>query len=172
MSYACCYHLGNEWIGDGAYHYGGFGAEVRWKGLSLAADFSWAGKKYMINNDRFFCENTNFATDFNQMTSMLNVWTTPGQVTDIPKIGETVQFDTHLLENASFLRLKKLTLMYSLPGNWVRSLKLQNIAVHFTGRNLWTLTDYTGYDPEPETNVVKFFYPNTRQYEFGLEVSF
>lgn len=152
--------------------YGGFGLNARWKGLSVRADFNWAGKKYMINNDRYFIENSNFATDFNQMTSMLDIWTQPGQVTDIPKLGEELQFDTHLLENASYLRMKNLTVQYSLPTKWVRAARLQNVAFHFTGRNLLTLTNYTGYDPEPESNVVTFFFPNTRQYEFGLEVTF
>lgn len=151
---------------------GGFGLDLRWKGLALRADFTWAGKKYMTNNDRYFIENSNFITDFNQMTSMLDIWTKPGDITQIPKLGETIQFDDHLLENASFMRMKNLTLSYSLPGDFVRKARLQNVQLHFTGRNLWTVTNYTGYDPEPESNVVTFFYPNTRQYEFGIEVTF
>lgn len=51
-------------------------------------------------------------------------------------------------------------------------MRLSNLVLHFTGRNLWTVTDFTGYDPEPQTNMYKFAYPNTRQYEFGVEVSF
>lgn len=151
---------------------GGFGLQARWKGLSVSADFAWAADKYMINNDRYFIENTNFGTDFNQMTSMLDVWTTPGQITDIPAAGEQIQFDTHLLENASFLRMKNLTVRYSLPTHWVNKCKLKDVNFHFTGRNLLTFTGYTGYDPEPESNVVTFFYPNTRQYEFGIEIKF
>lgn len=151
---------------------GGFGLDASWKGLSLRADFTWAAKKYMTDNDRYFAENTDFGTSFNQMTTMLNVWTHPGQKTDIPRVGELIQFDTHLLEDASFMRLKALTLRYTLPKNWVRACKLANVNFHFTGRNLWTVTGYTGYDPEPESNVVAFFYPNTRQYEFGVEVTF
>ncbi len=152
---------------------GGFGTDLRWKGLSLKVDFNWAAKKYMINNDRYFIENNNMAMDRNQMTSMLNVWTTPGQVTDIPAAdGQVLQFDTHLLENATYLRLKTLTLQYNLPQSILNTLRVSNIGIHFTGRNLFTITDYTGYDPEPESNVVAFFYPNTRQYEFGIEVSF
>lgn len=151
---------------------GGFGTDLRWKDLSLRIDFNWAAKKYMVNNDRYFCENNNRGTSMNQMTSMLNVWTHPGQVTDIPKVGEELQFDTHLLENASFLRMKNITLQYNLPRKWMQAAKLHNVALHFTGRNLLTFTKYNGYDPEPETNVIGFWYPNTRQYEFGLEVSF
>lgn len=151
---------------------GGFGTTLRWKGLMLKADFNWAAKKYMTNNDRYFIENNNFGTSWNQMTSMLNVWQEPGQITDIPAVGQVMQFDTHLVENASFVRLKNLTLQYSLPAPLLSRLYLQGLTVHFTGRNLFTITDFTGYDPEPETNVITYFYPNTRQYEVGLEVTF
>lgn len=151
---------------------GGFGTTLSWKGLSLRADFTWAAKKYMVNNDLYFCQNNQFAQEFNQTTEMLNVWTTRGQVTDIPKPGQEIQFDTRMLENASFLRLKTLTLQYGLPKNITKKMRLENLRVHFTGRNLLTFTGYTGYDPEPETNIIAFFYPNTRQYEFGIDVSF
>lgn len=151
---------------------GGFGADVRWKGLALKVDFNWAADKYMTNNDRYFIENNNFATSYNQMTSMLNVWQKPGDVTNIPAPGQTLQFDSHLIEDASFVRLKNVTLTYSLPQNILDKLYLQGLTFHFTGRNLLTFTDFTGYDPEPETNNITFFYPNTRQYEFGLEVTF
>ena len=151
---------------------GGFGTDLRWKGLSLKVDFTWAAKKYMINNDLYFCQNTNFANAFNQSTKMLDVWTTPGQITDIPAAGQTLQFDSRWIEDASFVRLKNVTLQYNFPAPLLSKLYLEGLSVHFTGRNLLTFTDYTGYDPEPESNVVAFFYPNTRQYEIGLEVTF
>ena len=151
---------------------GGFGTDLRWKGLSLKVDFTWAAQKYMINNDLYFCQNSNFATSFNQTANMLNIWTAPGQVTDIPAAGQTLQFDSRWIENASFVRLKNLTPQYNFPAPLLSKLYLQGLSVHFTGRNLLTFTDYTGYDPEPESNVVAFFYPNTRQYEIGLEVTF
>lgn len=151
---------------------GGFGTDLRWKGLTLKVDFSWAAKKYMLNNDLYFCQNSNFATSFNQTVNMLDIWTEPGQVTDIPALGQTLQFDSRWIENASYLRLKNLTLQYNLPAPLLSKLYLQGLAVHFTGRNLLTFTGYTGYDPEPESNIVAFYYPNTRQYEIGLEVTF
>ena len=49
---------------------------------------------------------------------------------------------------------------------------MSDITFHFTGRNLWTITDFSGFDPEPQTNNIAFFYPNKRQYEFGVEVTF
>ncbi|MCF0220387.1 MAG: SusC/RagA family TonB-linked outer membrane protein [Muribaculaceae bacterium] len=151
---------------------GGFGTDVRWKGLTLRVDFNWAADKYMLNNDRYFIENANFANQFNQLKVMNTIWTKPGDVTNIAKAGEVLQFDTHLIENASYMRLKNLTLQYNFPQEWLSKIYLQNLSVHFTGRNLLTFTNYTGTDPEPETNVIAFFYPNTRQYEFGIEVTF
>ncbi len=97
----------------------------------------------------------------------------PGQITDIPKVGETIQQgDTRWLEDGSYVRLKNLTLAYNLPQNLCNKAGLSGVQVHFTGRNLLTFTDFTGLDPEPEATTVFYFYPNTRQYEFGLNVSF
>ncbi len=153
--------------------HGGFGTQVSWKGLSLQLDFAWAAKKYMINNDLWFIENpTQFGLNYNQTTHMLDIWTHPGQITDVPAYGEAWQFDTRQIQDASFLRLKNITVMYQLPSKWVSKAGMKNVALHFTGRNLLTFTDYVGYDPEPEYNLVKFAYPNTRNYEFGVEVTF
>ena len=153
---------------------GGFGATVRWKGLSASVNFAWQSGKYMINNDRFFtCNPTDFAT-FNQSVNALNMWTTPGQVTDVPAYGESLHLgeDTSWLEDASFTRLKNLTVAYDFPKALVNKWGLKGLQLHFTGRNLWTITNFSGYDPEVQSNMVQFHYPNTRQYEFGIEVSF
>lgn len=153
---------------------GGFGTDFQYKNISLNADFSFALGKYMANNDRYFFENPNsFGSTYNQSESVLNMWTTPGQITDIPAATEQIQMDDHLLENASFLRLKSLTVNYALPEKWLKKTRFMRSAKVFAvGRNLFTITKYTGYDPEPDVNVSLFGYPNTRQYVFGVEVSF
>lgn len=151
---------------------GGFGTDVKWKNFSLSADFTWAADKYMLSNDRYFIENAQFANSYNQVTDMLNIWTTPGQVTDIPKYGEQIQFDDRMVEDASFLRLKNVTFQYMMPQALTRKAKIERVNFFFTGRNLLTFTGFTGYDPEPESNLVQFNYPNTRQYVFGVEVTF
>ena len=150
---------------------GGFGTNVRWKGLALSADFNWAAKKYIMNNDLYFMQNAAMGSTFNQSVNMLNVWTKPGDVTPYPNASETIQFDDRLIEDASFLRLKTLTLTYQLPEKVLNAMHLGNVVLHFTGRNLFTVTDFSGYDPEPQVNIYQFRYPNTRQYEFGLEVT-
>ena len=152
---------------------GGFGTSFSWKGLSVTADFAWQYGKYMTNNDNYFLMNANQGTSFNQAVDMLNIWTKPGDITDIPKYGEQVQFDTHLLEDASFLRMKNLIVQYSFPKKWMQATKgIQNAKVFFVGRNLFTATKFSGYDPEPDINLVKFNYPNTRQFVFGMELTF
>lgn len=81
--------------------------------------------------------------------------------------------DDHLLENASFMRLKKLTIGYNLPQSLVQKSKfINNVNLYATGRNLLTFTNYTGYDPEPDSNVIQFNYPNTREFVFGIELTF
>lgn len=153
--------------------YGGFGTSFSWNGLTVGADLSWALGKYALNNDRLFYENAKWGMTYNQSVSMLNMWTKPGDVTDIPAATETIQMDDHLLENASFLRLKKVTIAYNLPKKVIKPMQfVSNINVFVTGRNLLTATKYTGYDPEPDTNVIQFNYPNTREFTFGAEVTF
>ena len=152
---------------------GGFGTLFMWKGLRVSADFAWAANKYMINNDKFFVENPAFGAKENQSVKMLNMWTTPGQVTDVPGAKEKIEFDDNMIEDASFLRLKNLTIMYSLPTKLLKRTKvLSGVSIFATARNLFTITKYTGYDPEPDSNLVAFFYPNTKQYVFGLEIAF
>ncbi len=152
---------------------GGFGTSFSWKGLSITADFAWQAGKYMINNDNFFLMNANMGTNYNQAVDMLNVWTKPGDITDIPRYGEAVEFDTHLLEDASFLRMKNLIVQYTFPKKWMQATKgIQDAKVFFVGRNLFTATKFSGYDPEPDVNLVKFNYPNSRQFVFGMELTF
>jgi hypothetical protein len=152
---------------------GGFGTSFQYKGLQVRADFAWQAEKYMLSNDNYFVENANFGTSYNQTTKMLNIWTKPGDVTDVPAYGEAVQFDYHLLENASFLRLKNVTIQYDLPKAWMDYTRvLKGARVYGTARNLFTITKYRGYDPEPDANLVKFNYPNTRQFIIGMELTF
>lgn len=159
---------------------GGFGVNARYKGIALRADFNWSAKKYIFNGTNWYIRDPSVAVERNTngAVELLNVWTKPGDVTDMPNRfdlygqPQTIQADSRFVENASFLRLKNLTVTYSLPKKWMDTLRLSDITFHFTGRNLITITDFTGVDPEFQANVVQMMYPNTRQYEFGVEVSF
>ena len=152
---------------------GGFSTSFFWKGFSINADFSYVLGKYTINNDAFFYNNPNFAGQLNQSTDMLDMWTTPGQVTNIPAANSELRFDTHLIENASFLRLKNLTIGYTLPENWLHKTGfIKGARIFAVGRNLLTVTNYTGADPEVDSNLQLGKYPNTKQFTIGAELTF
>lgn len=152
---------------------GGFGTNFRYKNVSLIADFAWVAGKYMMNNDDYFIANPQLATGWNQRVEMLNIWTTPGQITDIPGAKYDVQFTDQMLQNASFLRMKTLSIQYEFPKKWMQATRyIKGVKVFGIARNLFTITPFEGYDPEPDQNLVQFNYPNTRQFVFGAEISF
>jgi TonB-linked SusC/RagA family outer membrane protein len=88
----------------------------------------------------------------NQSTEVLHRWTTPGQVTDIPKAtnGDVTNSRTssRFVENGSFLRMKSTTLSYKLPESAISRLHLNKLMVYATAQNLFTITKYKGFDPE------------------------
>jgi hypothetical protein len=153
---------------------GGFGLNAGWKGLSLQADFSFALGKYLINNDRYFTENPNVFGGYNQSTTVLNYWKAPGDVTVFPAYTQQfTQFDTRLIENASFMRLKNLSIGYSIPSSILKKTNfIKNLKVFVTGRNLLTVTKYSGPDPEIDSNLTTGANPNTKQYTVGFELTF
>lgn len=153
---------------------GGFGTALSWKGLSLSAQFSWVADRWMFNNDRFFEESNGLYSAYNQSKRMLyDRWQNPGDITDIPRYGVTPQFDDRFLENASFLRLKNVSLSYILPQQLMRKTNFFNSArVYVQGQNLLTFTGFSGLDPESTANVYKAQYPMSRQFTFGVELSF
>ncbi len=154
---------------------GGFSTNFSWKGLGINADFSWIGDRYIFLNERYYTMNpANQLFNSNFETKMLDIWTTPGQVTDIPKYGTQFYFDTTVYSNASFLRLKNLSFSYSFPKKLVQKTKVLNgIKVYATGRNLLTFTKFAGYDPEVGySNATQGMYPNSRQIVFGAELVF
>ena len=153
---------------------GGFGFTASWKGLSLNADFAFVLNKYMLNIDyQFSTNNANAKQGFNQSRDMLKMWKKPGDITDIPSLATENVFDTRVLQNASFLRLKNLTLSYSLPQQWMQATRFfDSVRIYATARNLFTATKYVGGDPELDSNLALGFYPGTRQYMLGVEVSF
>ena len=152
---------------------GGFGTALSWKGLSLSAQFSWVGDRWMLNNDRYFDESNGRFMTYNQSNRLLKRWKQPGDITDIPRHGEYTEFDSRLLEDASFLRLKNLMLSYSLPKNLLKkSGFIRGLRVYAQGQNLLTFTNFSGLDPEGTTNLYAAQYPMSRQYTFGLDLMF
>jgi TonB-linked SusC/RagA family outer membrane protein len=153
---------------------GGFGFSGAFKGFYADCNFSFVKGKYLINNDRYFYENPNQFPGFNQSKTILDYWKNPGDVSKFPKYGvQFTQFDTRLIEDASFMRLKALTVGYNVPQTILkRSHFISGCKFYVTGRNLFTVTKYTGPDPEIDTNVTLGANPNTRQIAVGLDFQF
>ena len=152
---------------------GGFGTTFSWKGLSLSAQFSWVADRWMINNDRFYQESNGRFQTYNQSVKLLDRWKQPGDITDIPRHGVYMEFDDRLLEDASFLRLKNLMLSYQIPTQIIRkSGFIEGLRMYFQAQNLFTFTNFSGLDPEGVSNIYIAQYPMSRQFTFGLDLTF
>ncbi len=153
---------------------GGIQFNFQYKGLYIGADFSWVLDKWSLNNDRYFLTNPLFVlNNANGSTDLLRAWKQPGDITDVPSIESVRQFDDTLLENASFLRLKNLQIGYEFPKKWMeRTGFISGFRIYAIARNLFTITGYTGYDPEVDSNLQMGVYPNSRQFTVGAEFTF
>lgn len=155
---------------------GGLQIDFSWKRFSLQAQFSGVFKKYMINNDMYFWTNvTNIAESNKAAELVYQTWRQPGDIAKYPAIEYTEHhFDTRFIENASFVRLKGITLSYSLSQNALNTIGgvLKGVRVYVTGRNLLTWTKYRGWDPEVNSNLALGRYPNSKQFAAGIEITF
>jgi TonB-linked SusC/RagA family outer membrane protein len=151
---------------------GGFGLQGGYKGFVITVDFSYSQGKYLINNDRYFYENPFQFAGYNQSVNVLDFWKKPGDVARFPKAGvQFTQFDSRLIENASFVRLKNLSVGYNVPTRYLGKV-IKGIGFDVTFRNLITWTKYSGPDPEVDSNLSLGANPNTKQTSFGLRFTF
>ena len=152
---------------------GGFGTQISWKGLTFSAQFAWVADRWMINNDRYFDESNGRFMSYNQSARLLNRWKKPGDITDIPRHGVYTEFDSRLLEDASFLRLKNVMISYSFPQQLLKKSKVfQGLRIYAQVQNPFTFTKFSGLDPEGTSNIYAAQYPMARQYTFGLDITF
>ena len=155
--------------------YGGFSIGGGWRGFSVQADFSYVLGKTLINNDAYFYANPNVFPEQNYHKCVADFWTPENTDAEYPdwSKGYEMQFDTHMYENANFLRLKNLQVAYALPKRFLQGQNvLSGLKVTFTGRNLLTATKYSGLDPEVAGNLTLGRLGNSKQYLFGLELTF
>jgi TonB-linked SusC/RagA family outer membrane protein len=160
---------------------GGGGFQVRFKGLTLTAFLHGRAGQKVINEGRMNSEAMH-GTD-NQSTATLKRWRNEGDDTDIPRAlynyGNNYLGSDRFVENASFLRLKTLSLSYNLPKKIVRNWGLNNLNVFATGYNLFTWTNYNGQDPEVSlpgkvADLVrdKSSTPVSMRFSFGVNINF
>ena len=93
----------------------------------------------------------------------------------------TMQLIDYAVEDASFLRVQNITVGYTLPKKWMKSIFLDSVRIYFTGYNLFCFTGYDGYDPEVDTSSKKnpmcpgidyAAYPKSRTFVGGINVTF
>jgi len=141
-------------IGSGQpIHTGGFSNSFRYKGFDLGVFFSWSYGNDILNANRLVFEN-GYRYNLNQFKSVANRYnkfTNP--TSDIPcaYAGGIENFSSRVIEDGSYLRLKSVSLGYNLPKKATTALHIGDCRIYVSGENLWTLTNYSGNDPEVST---------------------
>ena len=74
-------------------------------------------------------------------------------------------------KNGAYLRLKNVTLGYTLPKKWTKKALIENLRFYVSGNNLLTFTEFKYLDPE-SPNVINGYYPQQRTFVFGVDVTF
>jgi len=117
----------------------------------------------------------------NTTTEALNRWTTSNTDTDIPMASAARGYvaSDRWIEDASYVRLKNISLGYNFPESLLSKIKLSSARIYISGQNLLTISDYKGLDPEvsyrsSNTNVGLDYgsYPNVKSYTLGLNIGF
>ena len=155
---------------------GGFGADISYKGFTLNSLFSFSADRWRQNSSLAIVEDVGLAGFANQSVSMLNAWTTPGQITDIPRLSRgglrAVDGDRYL-EDASFLRLRNVTLAYNFDSEMLAKSNLFTaVRVYVQGTNLVTWSKWRGFDPEGNGSTGFFDFPVPRSFTMGFDLTF
>lgn len=135
--------------------FGGFNNSVSYKGFDLSVFFQFMYGNKILNFTNTSLLNTGSDIQDNQSIAALHRWRQEGDVTDVPRyeLGNTFNsfHSSRFLEDGSYLRLKNISFGYNLPARWVNKAKMSGVRVFASATNLWTLTAYSGPDPEVST---------------------
>ncbi len=176
--------VGNAWPD----FYGGFNNTIRFKGFDVNAFFYFEQGAKIMNMNRFFLVHGGTQSNIGYIPEQLERWQKPGDVTDIPRLttvptnnnyGGTVQnLSSRYLEDGSFIRLRSLSVGYTVPFALLQKYKVSSLRLYVQGTNLWTGTNYSGLDPEVNSqsgtgNTKNFDWatvPQPRTIQVGLNV--
>lgn len=155
--------------------------------FSMVNDFSWKGLSLSIylqgvqGNDIFNVnnlKNEGMSSSDNQTKSVLYRWKGYGTSTVMPRAvygdpNQNNRISDRFVEDGSYLRIKNVTLSYTLPRKWTEKIKMQSARIVFSCENLLTLTKYSGFDPEVALNGLDDNrYPLPRTFSLGLSLNF
>ncbi|QMV69628.1 TonB-dependent receptor [Sphingobacterium paramultivorum] len=118
----------------------------------------------------------------NQTTVVLDRWRVPGQITNVPKAGFDMKNSTYFVEDGSYLRMKNVSLGYSISPERLKRIGIHKIQPYLSVSNLFTLTKYSGMDPEVNQysggsdsriqGIDWGTYPQNRSFVLGLNIEF
>lgn len=160
----------------------GFNNTFSYKGIELGVLFQGVFGNQIQNGGGGFMS-ASFDWFDNQTRDQLNRWQKPGDITNVPQLrlgyGNGIGASSRYVENGGYVRLKNITLAYNVPKNILNKVKISSARIFVTGINLATFTDYTGWDPEVNTdyragnrNQGSDFYaaPQIKSVTFGINL--
>lgn len=152
---------------NNSFSYGGFDLDIFLQGT--------AGNK-IFNANRIYQEG--MAVAQNQTTATLNRWRGEGTSNEMPRAvfndpNKNTRVSDRFIEDGSYLKIKNLTLGYTLPKSISEKIKMSVARIYVSCQNLATFTKYTGFDPEVPANGIDFnVYPVTRTISAGINITF
>lgn len=163
--------------------FGGFSTSLSWKNLDMSANFGYSIGGHIYNYSRQEYDSDGTYTDRNQMKLQKgwSRWQKPGDIATHPVAKYNNQdkgnlVSSRFLEKSDYLKLRSLSIGYTVP---MKQYGIQSLRISLTGENLFTITDYSGVDPELPASGGSVMgttgpgvYPSVRKYMLGLNVSF
>ena len=150
----------------------GFNASLEWKGI----DFSmvWQG---VFGSNVFDATRRTDISMSNLPKWMLGRWTGEGTSDTLPRFtledtNKNWRVSDLYIKDASYFRLKNITLGYTLPAKWTKKVFVKKLRLYVAAENLLTLTKYDGFDPEISSYVDRGIYPQSRTFQFGASITF
>lgn len=166
-------------------HIGGFSNNFSYKNFDLNIFFQWSYGNDIVNMNRVIFEGGGeFPNNLNQYATVAERWSPDNPSNTMHKFTassnlQTNLFSTRVVEDGSFLRLKTVSLGYSLPNELLKKLKIRTFRIYASAQNLITWTKYSGYDPEVSVinsaltpGIDLSAYPRARTLTVGLNLSF
>lgn len=150
----------------------GFSSQLKWKRLDASVAFSGSYGNKLFNALGRRLEQT--GDSYNLLRSVLNSWTVDNPSQRFPYASNErpmSYIDSRYVESASYLKLRNITVGYTLPLLKAQPTKL-TARVFATASNLFTITPYSGYDPEVSSGTDSGAYPSARSFVFGVELTF
>ena len=158
---------------------GGFTNDLSYQGFSLSIFFYYVYGNEVYNNSRRFIESDGQRYGWNHLAAAgTDYWQQPGDIVSRPQPlpggnNSSNSRSTRYIEDGSFLRLRNVTFSYNFPFELLDKAGIQNVRLYVQGQNLWTLTDYSGFDPEMDESGSEFFrYPVGKSFTFGIDLTF